>query len=117
MRIALAAAVVLAVAAPAFAADRVKTANGIVEGVTEQSGIHVFRGIPLAAPPVGDLRWTPPQPARNWAGIRSAAQFGPRCVQPPLFADMSFRSNGLSADCLYLNVWTPAKSGSERCPV
>jgi para-nitrobenzyl esterase len=113
----MAAAVVLAVAAPAFAADRVKTANGIVEGVTGQSGVHVYRGIPFAAPPVGDLRWKPPLPARNWVGIRSAAQFGPRCVQAPIFGDMIFRSNGMSEDCLYLNVWTPAKSGGERLPV
>jgi hypothetical protein len=106
-----------AAAAPAIAADRVKTANGTVEGVTEQSGIHVYRGIPFAAPPVGDLRWKPPQPVRNWTGTRKAAQFGPRCVQAPLFRDMNFRSSGMSEDCLYLNVWTPAKSGSERLPV
>src|ERR1700730_15673817 len=117
MRNVLAAAVVLAVAAPARTADRVKTTNGTVEGVTEQSGIHVYRGIPFAAPPVGDLRWKPPQPAMSWTGARSAAQFGPRCVQPPIFADMTFRSNGMSEDCLYLSVWTPARSGSERLPV
>jgi para-nitrobenzyl esterase len=117
MRNVLTAAVVLAVAAPAFAGDRVKTANGTVEGVTEQSGIHVYRGIPFAAPPVGDLRWKPPQPATNWEGVRSAAQFGPRCVQAPIFGDMIFRSSGMNEDCLYLNVWTPAKSGRERLPV
>ena len=117
MRKALVAAVFLASAVPAFAADRVKTANGTVEGTTEQSGVHVYRGIPFAAPPVGDLRWQPPQPARNWEGVRTATQFGPRCVQAPIFSDMNFRSNGLSEDCLYLNVWTPAKSGSERRPV
>ena len=117
MRNLLAAAVVLAVAAPARAADRVKTANGTVEGITEQSGVHVYRGIPFAAPPVGDLRWKPPQPARNWAGIRSAAQFGPRCVQAAIYSDMIFRSNGMSEDCLYLNVWTPATSTRERLPV
>src|SRR3984893_8154808 len=117
MRNLLAASVVLAVAAPARAADRVKTANGTVEGITEQSGVHVYRGIPFAAPPVGDLRWKPPQPARNWAGIRSAAEFGPRCVQAAIYGDMIFRSNGMSEDCLYLNVWTPATSGRDRLPV
>ena len=91
-----------------FAADIVKTANGTVEGVTEASGIHVYRGIPFGAPPTGDLRWKPPQPVRNWKGVRKAAQFGPRCMQAPLFGDMNFRSNGMSEDCLYLNVWTPA---------
>ena len=114
---ALVVAVVLAVAVPVCAADRVKTANGTVEGVGTPAGIHVYLGIPFAAPPVGDLRWKPPQPVRNWTGPRSAAQFGPRCMQPSIFADMNFRSNGMSEDCLYLNVWTPAKSGSERLPV
>ena len=118
MRRALVAAVVLAaIAGPVWAADRVKTANGPVEGTTEQSGIHVYRGIPFAAPPVGDLRWKAPQPVRNWKDLRSATQFGPRCVQAPLFSDMNFRSNGMGEDCLYLNVWTPAKSGAERLPV
>ncbi len=117
MRNAIVLAVVLAVAAPAFAADGVKTANGTVEGVTTQSGIHVYLGIPFAAPPLGDLRWKPPQPVKNWTGTRSAAQFGPRCVQASIFGDMNFRSNGMSEDCLYLNVWTPATSGSRRLPV
>jgi para-nitrobenzyl esterase len=117
MRHAIVVAVVLAVAAPAFAADRVKTANGTVEGATAPSGIHVYLGIPFAAPPVGDLRWQPPQPVNNWTGARTAVQFGPRCVQASIFADMMYRSNGMSEDCLYLNVWTPAKSSSERLPV
>jgi para-nitrobenzyl esterase len=118
MRRALIAAVALAsIATQVSAADRVKTANGTVEGTTEQSGIHAYRGIPFAAPPVGDLRWKAPQPVKNWKGVRSAAVFGPRCVQAPLFSDMNFRSNGMSEDCLYLNVWTPAKSDTERLPV
>lgn len=110
-------AIVLMTAVPALAADRVKTANGIVEGTTEASGIHVYRGIPFAAPPVGDLRWKEPQPVKDWEGVRPAAQFGPRCMQSPIFNDMVFRSNGVSEDCLYLNVWTPAKTASERLPV
>src|SRR5881396_1880220 len=117
MRRTIVAAIFLAIVVPAFAADRVKTANGIVEGTTEPSGIRVYRGIPFAAPPVGDLRWKAPQPVKDWKDVRSAAQFGPRCVQASLFSDMNFRSNGMSEDCLYLNVWTPAKSGSERLPV
>src|SRR3954469_22712821 len=103
--------------AAVLAADVVKTANGSVEGVTEPSGIHVYRGIPFAAPPTGELRWRPPQPAKNWEGVRKAAQFGPRCVQAPIFGDMNFRSNGMSEDCLYLNVWTPAKSAAAKLPV
>ena len=117
MRRAIVAAICLASAVPALAADRVKTTNGTVEGTTEPSGSRAYRGIPFAAPPVGDLRWQAPQPVKNWEGVRSATQFGPRCVQAALFSDMNFRSNGMSEDCLYLNVWTPAKSGSERLPV
>lgn len=94
-----------------------KTANGIVEGTVEKSGILSFKGIPYAAPPVGDLRWKAPQPASNWDGVRKAASFGPRAMQPPIFGDMVFRSDGMSEDCLYLNVWTPAKKAAERFPV
>src|SRR5256714_13209341 len=102
----------------AFAQDRVKTANGIVEGSSEQSsGIRTFKGIPFASPPVGDLRWQPPQPVKNWKDVRNTAQFGPRCMQRPIFGDMNFRSNGMSEDCLYLNVWTPAKKKEARLPV
>lgn len=96
---------------------RVKTANGVVEGTVEKSGVRSFKGIPFAAPPVGNLRWREPQPAKNWTGVRKAQKFGPRAVQPPIFGDMNFRSDGMSEDCLYLNVWTSAKSASERLPV
>src|SRR5205807_1266214 len=72
---------------------------------------------PFAAPPVGDLRWKPPQPVTRWEGVRKADRFSPRAMQPPIFGDMVFRSNGMSEDCLYLNVWTPAKSSKERLPV
>ena len=96
----------------------VKTANGTIEGtLSQRSGIRIFRGIPFAAPPVGDLRWKPPQPVVNWEGVRRADQFGPRAMQLRLFGDMGFRSSGMSEDCLYLNVWTPARSDKERLPV
>jgi para-nitrobenzyl esterase len=107
----------LASAASVWGAEHVKTANGVVEGVTETSGIRAFRGIPFAAPPVGDLRWKPPQPVKDWDGVRKTERFGPRAMQRPIFGDMNFRSEGMSEDCLYLNVWTPAKSGDERLPV
>jgi para-nitrobenzyl esterase len=113
----LAVAALVTAALPVFGADRVKTANGIVEGMTEPSGIHVFRGIPFAAPPVGNLRWKPPQPGKKWDGVRAATQFGPRCMQRRIFNDMVFRSNGVSEDCLYLNVWTPTASSTDRRPV
>lgn len=98
--------------------DRVKTTVGFVEGVGRQpSGVRVFKGIPFAQPPVGELRWRPPQPAKRWEGVRRAEKFGPRCMQHPVFGDMNFRSDGMSEDCLYLNVWTPAKKAHERLPV
>ena len=97
--------------------NQVTTANGVVEGVTEKSGIRAFKGLPFAAPPVGDLRWREPQPAKKWLGVRAAKQFGPRAMQLPVFGDMGFRSNGMNEDCLYLNIWTPAKSNKEKLPV
>ncbi|MBO0861898.1 MAG: carboxylesterase family protein [Chloracidobacterium sp.] len=102
----------------AFAQDRVKTANGELEGVSDKSsGVRSFKSIPFGEPPVGELRWKPPQPVKNWQGVRKADKFGPRCMQRPIFGDMGFRSDGMSEDCLYLNVWTPAKSDKEKLPV
>ena len=102
----------------AFAADQVKTANGVVGGAGKQkSGVRKFLGIPYAAPPVGDLRWKPPTRAKNWQGVREAVKFGARCMQQPVFSDMVFRSDGMSEDCLYLNVWTPAAKKNEKLPV
>ena len=95
----------------------VKTENGLVEGTLEASGIRSFKGIPFAAPPVGDLRWKEPQPVKNWEGVRKADHFGPRAMQPPIFSDMVFRSNGMSEDCLYLNVWSPSNSNNGKLPV
>ena len=109
----------LAVCVALSAADRVKTANGILESTAApKDGVRAFKGIPFAQPPVGDLRWREPQPVQNWTGARNADQFGPRCMQRTSpGADYWFRSNGMSEDCLYLNVWTPAKSGNEKLPV
>ncbi len=103
---------------PLFAADMVKTVNGAIEGTGPQaSGVREFKGIPFAEPPTGELRWAPPQALKNWSGVRKADRFGARCMQQPLFGDMNFRSNGMSEDCLFLNVWTPAKTGQEKLPV
>ncbi|MGA2726100.1 MAG: carboxylesterase family protein [Bryobacteraceae bacterium] len=104
---------------PAFAADRVKTANGILESTAApKDGVRSFKGIPFAQPPVGDLRWREPQPVKKWSGVRNADQFGPACMQRlSPGADYWLRGNGMSEDCLYLNVWTPAKTGKEKLPV
>ena len=87
---------------------RVETASGVVEGFTDSTGIHIFRGIPYAAPPVRDLRWRPPQPVEPWEGVRPADRFADQCMQQRPFTDMQFRNSGVSEDCLYLNVWTPS---------
>ncbi len=102
-----------------FAADRVHTANGVLESTNPpKDGVRSFKGIPFGQPPVGDLRWREPQPVKNWSGVRKADQFGPRCMQRTgPGADYWFRGNGMSEDCLYLNVWTPAKSATEKLPV
>ena len=120
----LAAAIIIAsvLSGRASGADRVRVSNGVIEGIgAQKSGVRIFKGIPFAQPPIGVLRWKEPQPVKNWDGVRQATKFGPRCMQAPIFGDMGFRSNGMSEDCLYLNVWTPAKSGEEsgkeRLPV
>ncbi len=95
---------------------QIKIANGVLEG-TEASGIRSFKGIPFAKAPVGDLRWKEPQPAENWTGVRKADHFGANAMQKKIFGDMLFRSSGMSEDCLFLNVWTPAKSSAEKLPV
>jgi para-nitrobenzyl esterase len=94
-----------------------KTANGTLQGITDSTGIKMFRGIPFAQPPVGDLRWKNPLPPKNWTGVRMADKFGPQAMQRAIYSDMIFRSAGKSEDCLYLNVWTPAKSTNEKLPV
>jgi para-nitrobenzyl esterase len=94
----------------------VKTTNGTLQGI-QVSGISMFKGVPFAQPPVGELRWKEPQPVKNWEGIRKADHFAARAMQLPVFSDMQFRSDGVSEDCLYLNIWTPAKTGKEELPV
>ena len=94
----------------------VKTNNGTIQG-TQISGISIFKGIPFAQPPVGELRWKAPQPVKNWEGTLKADHFSARPMQLPIYSDMNFRSPGISEDCLYLNIWTPSKTGNEQLPV
>jgi len=98
---------------------RIDLPAGTIEGVKiseKDTTLRVFKGIPYAAAPVGELRWKPPQPVSAWAGVRSASSFGARCMQLPMF-QMEFRSRSMSEDCLFLNVWTPAQSADEKLPV
>ena len=113
------AAAVLALVLPSAApsGDRIDTKSGPVSGTTEADGLRVYKGIPYAAPPVGPLRWQPPQPAPHWTDVKPATAFGAQCMQRRQFADMVFRASGMSEDCLFLNVWTPAKSARDGLPV
>jgi para-nitrobenzyl esterase len=107
-----------AVAAPPLKTSRVHVANGVLEGViSADDKVRTFKGIPYAAPPVGPLRWKEPQPAAAWEGVRQASEYGARCMQGSIYADMVFHDNGPSEDCLYLNLWMPAHPATTRLPV
>ncbi len=111
------AAAALVCAGPAAAqADVVSVTGGRVQGVTAD-GVTSFKGIPFAAPPVGSLRWRAPQPVRPWSGIKNADHFAPSCMQDPKTLTQHGVPPGMSEDCLYLNVWTAARSARERLPV
>jgi para-nitrobenzyl esterase len=100
-----------------LARAQVKTSTGAVKGTATADGrIRIFRGIPYAAAPVGDLRWKPPQPAPAWDGVRDATEPGAHCVQGQIFGDISF-PRPASEDCLNLNIWTPAAAAGDRLPV
>jgi para-nitrobenzyl esterase len=90
-----------------------KVTGGEVQGVVTE-GISIFKGIPFAAPPIGDLRWKAPAPVKAWTGIKKAGAFGRACMQA---ANSMGNTAPVSEDCLYLNVWTPAKKPGEKIPV
>ena len=87
--------------------------GGAVSGVAED-GLSIFKGIPFAAPPTGDLRWKSPAPVTPWSSVRKADAFANACMQPP---NSQGNTSPVSEDCLYLNVWTPAKSTTAKLPV
>ena len=95
---------------------QVKTQYGVLEGF-EEDGVKKFLGVPFAQAPVGDLRWKAPQPVQAWEGVREAKAFGDDPMQPNVFGDMNFRGSGRSEDCLYLNIWTTAKTTADGLPV
>ena len=105
----------------------VKTENGLVKGIpAADPRITAFKGIPFAAPPVGENRWKAPQPVENWEGVKECYTFAPIAMQgvpgsnPNDFYAKEFhvvQDIPISEDCLYLNVWTPARTGEEKLPV
>src|SRR5262245_27054049 len=100
--------------------EPVRTDAGLLSGTPGAApGVRVFMGIPFAAPPIGELRWRAPQPVAKWTGVRKAEKFGAVCVQPKgtgrpnVSVDLP-DSPAANEDCLYLNVWTAARSASDR---
>src|SRR5271156_787352 len=96
-------------------AQQAQTEAGAISGVYE-SGSTVYKGVPFAAPPVGDLRWQAPAHVASWAGTRKADAFAPACMQDGVSMPGETPPK-VSEDCLYLNIWTPLKSTHERLPV
>ena len=94
----------------ASAADNVKIETGVLAGAINADGtVRMFKNVPFAAPPVGQLRWKAPQPAAKWEGVRPADKFGSACMQTDVFGDIYFRDAKPSEDCLNLDIWIPAK--------
>ncbi len=91
----------------------VRLDSGQISGSLE-SGVWSYLGVPYAAPPVGSLRWRPPQPVKPWNGVKVCTSFSPACPQPK---SQLYNITDISEDCLYLNVWSPARSPDERLPV
>ncbi len=114
----LAVSLTLAVPSAARGADvaRVRIDSGLLEGSVAH-GVAAFKGIPFAAAPVGPLRWRPPQPVKPWPGVRKAVSYGPDCMQVPFPGDAAPLRTTPQEDCLYLNVWRPARTASRKLPV
>jgi para-nitrobenzyl esterase len=104
--------------------DQIKVEGGLISGITNTDGdIHIFKGIPFAAPPVGQLRWKAPQPAQPWTGVKMCDKFSasPMQASPAPFSmwteEFLIPKEPISEDCLYLNVWTGASSEKDKRPV
>lgn len=105
----------------AQSAPQVKVESGMLSGMTDANGVVAYLGIPFAQPPVGDLRWRPPQPLAPWTGVREAKKFGANCMQDhtafgPWTAEFIAQGD-FSEDCLFMNVWSDGKSQSNKQPV
>jgi para-nitrobenzyl esterase len=102
---------------------KVKVESGWISGITGNGGsVKIFLGVPYAAPPAGDLRWRAPQPPVKWEGVRKSDSFCPACMQVqahsrPPWTEEFMSQDSLSEDCLFLNIWTPAKTTADSLPV
>jgi para-nitrobenzyl esterase len=106
-----------ALLATPVAAQTLKVTGGeIAQAAPTADGVRVYKGLPYAAPPVGENRWKPPQPLQPWAGARPVDAYAPNCLQPKRYDDIDPFTPSMSEDCLYLNVSTAAKPG-EKLPV
>jgi para-nitrobenzyl esterase len=113
-------ALAFAPAASAAIQDPVRVEQGQLSGTAGKNpDVRVYKGVPFAAPPVGDLRWKAPQPPASWQGVRQATEFAHPCLQQPYPESSAYYSKlpPLSEDCLYLNIWTAAKSDQDKLPV
>ena len=98
--------------------DPVRLDGGLISGVSgKDPGVRVFKGIPFAAPPIGNLRWRAPQAPAHWEGVRNGGEFGAICIQSQAAGRGGSTPPRMSEDCLYLNVWTAAKAAGDRRPV
>ena len=108
----------LLAAVSTLAAAPVKIETGLLEGSLNSDGsVRIFKGVPFAAPPTGNRRWQPPEPAEPWSGVFKADVFGSACVQGNVFGDIYPRGKPMSEDCLSVTVWAPAKPASKSLPV
>src|SRR5690349_10309155 len=104
--------------------DTIKTDAGYISGIKSSDDVvHIYKGIPFAAPPVGELRWKAPQPVAHWQGVKKCDVFAASPMQNKPVPFMMYTEpylippSPISEDCLYLNVWTTAKSSEEKKPV
>ena len=110
---------VIASEAPLCTRGPIEIDSGLISGTCSNisDSISVYKGIPYAAPPVGDRRWRPPAPVKHWKGIRPTTSYGPAAPQYPSSFGGVNKNTWQMEDCLYLNVWTPSSSGNEKLPV